>query len=114
MFSGIVIRGDEIGKKIGYPTANLDTPKRKIDLESGVYAVWVGLRRKKYQGALAIQSSPWKVEVHLIDYKGGDFYGTYIEVEPIQKVSEMCRYNSQYELKEKIERDLEMIRGIFE
>ena len=114
MFSGIVVRGDGIGRTMGYPTANLDTPQRKVDLDPGVYAVWVTLRRKKYKGALAIQDKPWKVEVHLIGYNAGDFYGTYLEVEPMQKVSEMCVFNSKYELKEKIDRDLEMVRGVFE
>lgn len=114
MFSGIVIRGDNIGKQMGYPTANLDTPKRKVDLEPGVYAVWVKLKRKKYRSALAIQDKPWKVEVHLLGYKGDDFYGAYIEVEAIQKVSQMCRFSSKNELQDKIKHDIEMVKNIFD
>ncbi len=112
MFSGIVVRGDGIGAKTGYLTANLDTPKRKVDLDSGVYAVWVDVRKKKYKGALAIRNKPWKVEVHLLDYLDEDFYGVYIEIEPIQKVSEMCGFNSKYELREKILQDIKMVRDV--
>jgi len=114
MFNGIVIRGEGVGRTLGYPTANLDTPRRKIDLDAGVYAVNVFLNRLKYTGALAIQDKPWKVEVHLLSYVGDDFYGAYLEIDPIQKVSEMCSYDSLYELKEKIEKDMEMVRGVFE
>jgi riboflavin kinase / FMN adenylyltransferase len=113
MIRGKIIQGDKIGRTFGYRTANLDTPKNKVKLTSGVFASYVFLDNKKYQGALAFQKKPWKLEVHILDFKSDDFYGKHIEVEPVQKVSEMCRFSSENELKEKIENDINMVREIF-
>ncbi|HBU06649.1 MAG TPA: hypothetical protein DEB09_01035 [Candidatus Magasanikbacteria bacterium] len=113
MLKGIVIHGDGIGKKLGFPTANLDIEKKKCKFNSGVYAAKVTLNKKEYQGALAIQEKNWKVEVHFLDYVGEDFYGSFIEVEPIQKVSEMERFDSFEELQTKIKKDMLVVRSFF-
>jgi riboflavin kinase / FMN adenylyltransferase len=113
MFGGLVIHGDKIGRQFGYPTANLDVSADKVNLKGGVYAVDVLLNKKKYQGALALQENPWKVEVYIFDYKGKEFYGSHLEIDPIQKVSEMGGFSTKDELKEKIERDIEMVRRVF-
>jgi len=113
MLAGIVIHGDKIGKTLGYPTANLNVEKKDCKLSPGVYAVEVILDRKKYQGALAIQEKKWKVEVHILDYSGEDFYGKYVEVEPVKKVSEMEGFTGQDSLVEKIKSDVEKVREIF-
>lgn len=113
MFGGKVIHGDGVGKQLGYPTANLDSEKNKVKITSGVYAVRVILNHKQYQGALAVQEIPWKVEVHLLDYSGPDFYGAYLEVEPKQKVSEMEKFDNLEELKKKIFIDAEKVQAIF-
>lgn len=113
MLSGLVIHGDKIGRTLGFPTANLDIAKKHCPFAPGVYAVKVKLNKKEYQGALAIQEKPRKVEVHLLNYFGEDFYGKYLEVELVQKVSEMENMDSLEELKEKIQKDMEMVREIF-
>ncbi|MFZ2189623.1 MAG: riboflavin kinase [Candidatus Magasanikiibacteriota bacterium] len=113
MLKGIVIHGDGIGKKLGFPTANLDIDKKKCKFNPGVYAAKVLLDKKEYQGALAIQEKNWKVEVHFLDYVGEDFYGSFIEVEPIQKVSEMEGFSGENSLIEKINNDVEKVREVF-
>lgn len=114
MFGGIVIHGDKIGKTLGFPTANLNIEKKDCKLSAGVYAVEATLDRKKYQGALAIQEKKWKVEVYLLDYVGEDFYGKYIEVDPVQKVGEMEGFDSEEELVEKIQGDVAKVKKIWE
>ncbi len=110
MLSGPVVNGDGIGKTYGCPTANLSLRRSQVKLHSGVYAATATLNREVYKAALVIQEKPWKVEVHLLDYKGPDFYGQHISIDPVQKVSEIESYDSIDELKEKIASDLELVR----
>lgn len=113
MCGGIVKKGKKVGRQFGYPTANLDIPKNKFRLSPGVYAAWVDLNNKKYQAAMAVQETPWSVEVYLLGYKGKDFYGAYLEVDPIEKVGSMCRFSDPKELKEKIKEDIKKVKRVF-
>ncbi len=113
MFGGIVVHGDGLGKGLGYPTANLNIAPRVTKCKDGVYAAKAYLRKKEYKAALIIQEDVKKVEAYLFDYEGEDCYGLYMEIEPVQKVSEIEVYESEEKLKQKIERDIETIRQIF-
>lgn len=106
---GKVIHGDNIGKALGFPTANLDIPRDKVQLGDGVYAAWVKLNRKKYKSAFVVTSEPLKIEAYLIDYDGEDFYGEAIEIDPVQKISEVEKYGDEEELIGKIRSDIEII-----
>ena len=110
MFSGIVIKGDGLGKNFGYPTANLDIDKKTAGLKPGVYAAYAFLRKKKYPAALVLKDKPWKVEVHLLDYKGENFYGALLKVKPVQKVGEAVSFDMKEELTNKIGKDLKKIK----
>ena len=112
MFTGQVIHGDKIGRVLGYRTANLDTPIKKTHLNDGVYAAKAWLHKKEYKAALMIRSDRKKIEVHLIDYMGEDFYDETLKVEAHQKISSLRSFDSQEELKEKIAEDLEAINSI--
>ena len=54
MFAGKVIHGDGIGKKLGFPTANLEIKISELDLKSGVYSAQSFLLEDKYSAALII------------------------------------------------------------
>lgn len=112
MVRGRVIRGQGIGKAQGYPTANLDIGPEKTQLGSGVYAARAWFERVPYGAALIVASLPYKVEIHLFDYRGPDFYGAFIVVEPIQKVSEVISAGSPQELQQKITEDIRRIQAI--
>lgn len=113
MFGGIVIHGEALGRLLGYPTANLDMAPKNTKCKEGVYAAKAFLQKKEYKAALIIREDNKKVEVHLFDYADGDFYGNYLEVEPIQKVSEIEPYQGEDKLKEKIAHDIELIKEVF-
>lgn len=113
MFSGKVIMGKGIGKKLGFPTANLDTQNDQIDLRPGIYAANVLYGRKKYMGALVVQKNPLPAEVHLLDYNGPDFYGAILKVESIQKISKMTVIKTQKRLEEKIKKDVNKTKKFF-
>lgn len=113
MISGIVVHGEGLGRGLGYPTANLNISPKDTKCKDGVYAAKALLKNKHYKAALIIQEEVKKVEVYLFDYTEGDFYGLYMEVEPIQKVSEIEAYAGEDQLKKKIEKDIQLIKEIF-
>ena len=70
--SGKVIRGDGYGRKIGFPTVNLQTNDKPLP-EAGVYAGLGILEGKEYKAGIVIGPND-KIEAHFIDYTG-DAYG---------------------------------------
>lgn len=113
MLSGSVIHGDGIGRQLGYPTANIPYCKAVTYFRPGIYAALVTFADKKYQAALAIHDQYTKTEVFLLDYRGEDFYGVHIAIDPLQRLSGMESYESIDELKSKIATDVEMVREYF-
>lgn len=113
MLVGKVIHGDGLGRKYGYPTANLSLPKKKLHLSAGVYAVKAILNNQEFKGAMAINPALQKVEVFLLNYTGSDFYDQVLKVDPIQKISEMEKFDSTKELINKIQDDLLKIKKFF-
>lgn len=109
-FLGIIIQGDAFGRELGFPTANLDTPKDLIDYKEGVYAGRATVHGKTYDAAIAIREEPWKFEVHLMNYPGHDIYGETLEVEFLGFVSEMIECKTEAELMDKIANDLRLVR----
>lgn len=112
MFIGKVIHGDGIGRGLGFPTANLDTSQDTLALRAGVYAARSFLLGKEYAAALAIQETPWKCELHLLDFEDSNLYGENIEVEVVEKVSEMVAGLSKEDLAQKIDRDVERVKEL--
>ena len=107
---GKIIYGNQLGRKIGFPTANLDIKKEQV-LPHGVFAVLVFLNGKKYKGicnigvkpTVAISSSP-TVEVFIFDFNK-DIYGQVLRVEFVQKIRDEKRFNGLDELTNQINED---------
>jgi len=112
MFGGLVIHGQGVGKKLGYPTANIDCKKEQVHLGSGVYAGFAKLGNVVYEAAIVIMSNKWKVEVHLLGYGGPDFYGSHLSIHPIQRVGTLETYETSEELVEKIRSDIELVKTV--
>ena len=77
---GKVVRGQQLGGKLGFPTANLVLSSDKLLPRNGVYAVRVALADEEIKGVMNIGDRPTvggkqrTVEVHLLDWSG-DLYG---------------------------------------
>ena len=105
-----IIYGNQLGRKIGFPTANLDISKEQI-LPRGVFAVLVYLNGKKYKGicniglrpTVAINGLP-SVEIFIFDFNK-NIYGQILKVEFIEKIRSEKRFNGLGELTEQINRD---------
>lgn len=114
--SGKVIKGEGLGKKIGYPTANIDF-KDQVLPPNGIYAVEVKVEGEAFDGVLSIGFRPTfegdklQVETYLFDFQR-DIYGEYLEIYPIQKLREQIKFPDQISLKEQIEKDVEHAKNI--
>lgn len=103
VISGKVIKGDGYGRKIGFPTVNLETEKSKLPLE-GVYAGDAILDGKKYRAGIIIGPGE-KVEGHLIGYSG-DAYGKQVTLEIKKFIRKYRKFETEAELISQIKEDL--------
>lgn len=112
-FSGRVVRGDQLGRTLGYPTANLQYVDRdKIELGHGVYAVHVVINGEQKKGMLSIGNRPTltesgeKIEVNIFDWEK-DIYGATIKVIVHHFLRAQEKYSSLDELKNQLSKDKE-------
>jgi riboflavin kinase/FMN adenylyltransferase len=109
---GIVVRGDDRGRELGFPTANLDVPEGLLVPSDGVYAGWARDRR----AAVSIGTNPHfdgverRVEAYLLDFDG-DLYGERLVVELWAPLREQRRFDSLEELVAAIGDDVERTRA---
>lgn len=101
---GRVIRGRGLGARLGYPTANLRVPSRKLIPGPGVYAARVLLEEKEMNAAVFVPDFG-EIEAHVID-RQVDAYGRILRVSFVKKVSEVEIISQTEELKAKISRDI--------
>ena len=110
--NGEVTNGKQIGRKIGFPTANLTLPEEKLLPACGVYAVWVKMPDgTKKGGMMCIGHRPTienngeiSVEVHIFDFKG-DLYGASISVDFIGKLRDEKHFDSLCDLQKQLTLD---------
>jgi riboflavin kinase / FMN adenylyltransferase len=103
---GLVIKGKNKGKKLGFPTANLAL-EADFEAKSGVYAGRVCFDGKSYKSAIFIGKEGNILEAHILDFSG-DLYGKEIEVEIGKKIREVKKFNSDKELQEQIREDIKI------
>lgn len=118
-FEGRVVQGDQLGRTLGYPTANLDyTDADKIRLGHGVYAVEAVVAGQKRAAMLSIGNRPTlsgsgeKVEVHLLDFDRV-IYGEILQVTVHRFLRAQERYASLDELVAQIRKDEAETRNFF-
>ncbi len=104
--TGRVIHGDGYGKKLGFPTVNLERRKEeKKELPSeGVYVGEATLNEKKYRAGIVIGPAK-KVEAHLIGYNG-DAYGKEVTLEIKKFLREYKKFDTEKELIIQIKEDI--------
>lgn len=113
---GIVVKGEEIGRKLGFPTANISTTWRMIPPD-GVYAVICEINNVKRAGALHIGpritfgKTKRTIEVHIIDFDE-NLYGREIKISFIKRVRGTMKFKNADELKKRIGEDIEEVRKI--
>jgi riboflavin kinase/FMN adenylyltransferase len=117
MIEGMVVKGDERGRTIGFPTINLKTdfpliPKR------GVYITEVEIDGKKFPAVTNIGYNPTfdgqrlTIETHILEFSQ-DLYGRGIALHYLDRIRDEVKFDSVDELKEKIWKDVEIARAYF-
>jgi riboflavin kinase/FMN adenylyltransferase len=114
ILKGKVIKGKKIGKKIGFPTANLSIKDYIIPSE-GVYVGYAWINNKKYLAAINIGKRPTvstskKVicEVYVINFDK-NIYGKEIKLSFLKKLRKEKKFSSLEKLKEAIKKDISYI-----
>lgn len=117
--SGQVMRGDGLGRQLGFPTANVDTSGLVIP-PHGVYAAHVEFEARSYQAVVNIGCRPTlnspapavRVEAHLLNFSE-DLYGRTVELAFLDKLREEQKFGSLAELQEQIAKDITAARQLF-
>lgn len=109
--SGRVIKGAQRGRKIGFPTANVEIGEEYIKPCMGVYSTNTIIDNRKYKSLTNIGVNPTfveegqsSVETHIIDFDE-DIYGENIKVEFIEKIRNEIKFESVNDLIKQIELD---------
>ena len=113
-FSSSVIHGAARGRRLGFPTLNVQIPPQKLKLPNGVYAVYAIIDGKKYASVTNIGVRPTfglddqgiVVESYLLN-TGGDFYGKTAKLEFIEMLRKEIRFSGGDELRQQINRDIQ-------
>ncbi|MBM71281.1 MAG: riboflavin biosynthesis protein RibF [Crocinitomicaceae bacterium] len=118
--SGEVVKGDQLGRGIGYPTANLQIEDDlKIIPANGAYAVWAQTQKgKKHMAMLNIGQRPTvsdtssiSIEVNLLDFDG-DLYNQKLKIEFVKRIRDERKFSDIDELKSALDSDEKFTREI--
>jgi len=115
--TGRVVPGLSLGKKLGYPTANVNLNRRSSPV-AGIFAVRVrGLDDSLLDGVASVGTRPTVdgveplLEVHIFDFDR-DIYGEYIEVEFVARLRDEVRFDDLESLTEQMHVDAAQARAI--
>lgn len=118
--TGTVVKGQQLGRTIGFPTANIQLPPEKFLPRQGVYAVQLLTGEKIGSlgfGVMNIGSRPTvsgmhlSVEVHLLDWSG-DLYGKTMTVQLEKFLRSEQKFDSLEALKAQIQSDCNLARAV--
>lgn len=111
--SGIVVAGKQLGREIGFPTANIQiAEKYKLIPKKGVYAVTIQLKDSLHRGMLNIGENPTvdeentalKIEVHIFDFYD-EIYNEAIQLSLMHRIREEKKFENIDELQKQLELD---------
>ena len=117
---GSVMKGDGLGRKLGFPTANVDATSL-VTPPNGVYAVHAHENGRTHRAVVNVGYRPTigdakpelRVEAHLLDYKG-DLYGRELELSFVAKLRDETKFPSLDALKAQIAADVEQAKRLFD
>ena len=111
MLTGEVVKGQNLGSKIGFPTANIKIEESyKLIPKTGAYVVKATIDNIRYDGMLNIGNRPTvegkhqTIEVNFFDFKA-DLYGKIIQIELLKFLRDEKKFDSLDDLKSQLEQD---------
>ncbi len=118
--SGRVVHGDKIGRRLGWPTANIQLKRKRVAL-TGVFAATVsGIDKRHLPGAASLGVRPTLglglrpvLEVHLFDFDQ-EIYGAHVTVHLLHKLRDEMKFDSFEALTAQIAHDVQVTQAYFE
>ncbi|WP_030386329.1 bifunctional riboflavin kinase/FAD synthetase [Streptomyces sp. NRRL S-241] len=113
---GVVVRGAQRGRELGYPTANVETQPHTAIPADGVYAGWLTADGERMPAAISVgtnvqfDATERTVEAYAIDRVGLDLYGMHVAVDFLAYVRGMAKFESLDGLLEAIAVDVKRAR----
>jgi riboflavin kinase/FMN adenylyltransferase len=116
--AGVVVRGDQRGRELGFPTANLMVHRYAAVPADGVYAAWLirgGQHAARLPASVSIGTNPTfsgrerRVEAYVLDFEG-DLYGERLSLDFVAHLREQRRYEGIDPLIAQIREDVEQTR----
>jgi len=117
-FEGIVIQGNNLGKKMNIPTMNQQIPEAFTQIKFGVYASVSSLRGVTYKSITNVGQKPTVgnylplCETLLLDYTGSDFYGESVDLRLTHFLREEKKFGSLQALQTAINKDIQVRKHI--
>ncbi|MGW7266937.1 bifunctional riboflavin kinase/FAD synthetase [Streptomyces sp. NPDC054842] len=117
---GVVVRGAQRGRELGFPTANVETLPHTAIPADGVYAGWLHAQGESMPAAISVGTNPQfdgterTVEAYAIDRVGLDLYGLHVAVDFLAFVRGQARFDSIDELLVAIRDDVKRSRELIE
>lgn len=120
-FTARVIKGRQIGRKIGFPTANLENLKGTFELNRGVYGVKVFINGCKHIGIMNVGTRPTfnekdlstHYEVHIFDFDD-KVYGSTLKIDICFYIREERKFKSINQLLDQLYKDKKIALNRFE
>jgi riboflavin kinase / FMN adenylyltransferase len=117
---GVVVRGAQRGRELGFPTANLETLPHTAIPADGVYAGWLTVQGEAMPAAISVGTNPQfdgterTVEAYAIDRVGLDLYGLHVEVDFLAYLRGQETFSSIEALLERMAADVKRARELVE
>jgi riboflavin kinase/FMN adenylyltransferase len=115
-----VVHGEQRGRELGYPTANLSPDLEGFIPRDGVYAAWATVPAGRFGAAVSIGNNPTfegvpqkQIEAHLLDQKL-DLYGATIELEFVDYIRPMQKFESADALATQMQLDEKRVRLVLD
>ncbi|MFH8294580.1 bifunctional riboflavin kinase/FAD synthetase [Streptomyces sp. NPDC018059] len=117
---GVVVRGAQRGRELGFPTANVETLPHTAIPADGVYAGWLHVEGEAMPAAISVGTNPQfdgterTVEAYAIDRVGLDLYGLHVAVDFLAFVRGQAKFDSIEALLVAIADDVKRCRSLIE
>ena len=114
---GIIVRGDQRGRQLGFPTANLSIPRYAAVPADGVYACRFVHRGRPLSSAVSVGSNPTfsgrerRVEAYVLD-QNTDYYGENVGLDFVERLRDMVRFDTAEQLQAQIADDVTQTRRV--
>lgn len=120
IIEGKIVRGKQLGRTIGFPTANIEADRQIGEIPDGVYAAFAEVGGLRYKAMVNIGCHPTlpeggrTIEAHLFDF-GGDLYGKRLRAEIVAFIRPERKFASVEALRRQLAEDkrtaLELLEG---